>query len=50
VVDDFGVKYVGKADALHLINTLKTYYPLKIDRTGSKYIGIDLTWDYEKEL
>jgi hypothetical protein len=47
VVDDFGVKYVDKADALHLINALETHYPLKIDWTGSKYIGIDLTWDYE---
>jgi len=48
VVDDFGVKYIDKTDALHLINALETHYPLKIDWTGSKYIGIDLDWDYEK--
>jgi hypothetical protein len=47
VVDDFGVKYVDKADALHLINALETHYPLKIDWTGSKYIGIDLDWNYD---
>jgi hypothetical protein len=47
VVDDFGVKYVDKADALHLINALETHYPLKIDWTGSKYSGIDLKRDYE---
>jgi hypothetical protein len=31
-----------------LNDALETYYPLKIDWTGSKYIGIDLTWDYGK--
>jgi hypothetical protein len=48
VVDDFGVKYVDKADVLHLINALETYYTLKIDWTGPKYIDTDLTCDYKK--
>ncbi len=26
VVDDFGVKYVGKENALHLLNTIQKYY------------------------
>eukprot|EP00957_Ditylum_brightwellii_P020515 1546763-Ditylum_brightwellii.AAC.1 len=25
-VDDFGIKYVGKENALHLLNTLKQWY------------------------
>jgi hypothetical protein len=48
VVDDFGVKYVGKRDADHLINALKETYPITEDWHGTKYLGIDLAWDYDK--
>ena len=48
VVDDFGVKYVNKADALHLEKTLQNSYPMKSDWKGERYIGIDLDWDYEE--
>jgi hypothetical protein len=48
VVDDFGVQYFNKDDADHLINAIKANYPVKVDWTGSKYIGIDLAWNYEK--
>ena len=48
VVDDFGVQYFSKDDADHLINAIKANYPVKVDWTGSKYIGIDLAWNYEK--
>jgi hypothetical protein len=46
VVDDFGVKYVGKEHALHLKSVLESYYPLSTDWTGDRYIGIQLDWDY----
>jgi hypothetical protein len=49
VVNDFGVQYFCKEDADHLINAIKANCPVKVDWTGSKYIGIDLDWDYEKE-
>jgi hypothetical protein len=26
ILDDFGVKYVGKENALHLLNTIQKYY------------------------
>lgn len=48
VVDDFSVSYVDKADALHLEQTIKNSYPMTSDWTGSRYIGIDLDWDYNK--
>jgi hypothetical protein len=48
VVDDFGVKYVNKNDAQHLLDAIKANYPVKADWTGSKYIGIDLEWRYEQ--
>ena len=47
VVDDFGIKYTNKNDALHLVNTLRANYPIKQDWSGKRYIGIDLNWDYE---
>jgi hypothetical protein len=47
VVDDFGVKYVGREHAEHLIGCLKQTYKLSEDWTGSLYCGITLEWDYE---
>ncbi len=47
VVDDFGVKFVGKEHADHLIASIKsTYKKLTEDWTGSLYCGITLEWDY----
>ncbi len=46
VVDDFGVKYVGKEHALHLKHTLEQHYKVTNDWTGTRYIGITLDWDY----
>ena len=47
VVDDFGVKYVGKEHADHLIESIKkTYNKLTEDWTGNLYSSITLKWDY----
>jgi hypothetical protein len=48
VVDDFGVKYVGKEHADHLFQTLLKYYPTSVDWEGKLYCGISLAWDYDK--
>jgi hypothetical protein len=45
-VDDFGVKYEGKAHADHLIRTLNKNYKISEDWTGGLYCGITLLWDY----
>jgi hypothetical protein len=47
-VDDFGVKYVGKEHAHHLIAALCTHYEVKEDWTCELYCGISLKWDYSK--
>ena len=47
VVDDFGVKYVGKEHAEHLISALHDY-DISTDWHGTKYIGLTLEWDYER--
>jgi hypothetical protein len=48
VVNDFGIKYVGKEHAQHLENALEEHYKLTCDWTGKQYIMITLDWDYNK--
>ena len=47
VVDDFGVKYVGRDHAKHLLTTLRLLYEATTDWTGSLYCGITLDWNYD---
>ena len=43
VVDDFGVKYVGKENVDHLVQTFRKYYKsIEEDRVGNLYYGITL--------
>ena len=46
VVDDFGIQYVGKEHALHLLNALEENYEVTIDWEAKLYIGITMKWDY----
>ena len=49
IVDDFGIKYVGKEHAMHLKTCLETHYTkVTADWKGTLYAGIDLEWNYEK--
>ena len=49
VVDDFGVAYVGKENADHLIQTLQeANYKITTDWEGTTFCGITLKWDYVK--
>jgi len=49
VLNDFGVKYVGKEHADHLIGCLKKEtYKLAKDWAGDLYYGILLRWDYAR--
>ena len=48
VVNNFGVKYLGKEHAEHLREVIKKYYPVTEEWTGKQYIGITLDWDYVK--
>jgi hypothetical protein len=45
-VDDFGVKYVDRKHADHLLQVLNTNYKCAIDWEGKKYLGMDIDWDY----
>jgi hypothetical protein len=48
VVDDFGVRYTRKEDALHLINHLEKDYVCTTDWDGKIFLGMHLQWDYQQ--
>ena len=48
VVDDFGVKLVGKEHAKNLNHTLNQHYEITEEWTGNKLLGIDLDSNYSK--
>ena len=50
VVDDFGVKYVGKEHADHLMAALEESYEVSKDWEGTLYCGVTLKWDYDKRI
>jgi hypothetical protein len=47
VADDFGVKYVGREHAEHLMECIKKNYNISSDWNGSAYCGLALDWDYK---
>ncbi len=46
VVDDFGVKYVGRTHADHLLKSLQQLYVVTEDNTGSLFHGLTIEWNY----
>ena len=50
MVDDFGIKYVGKEHADHLIVAIEENYEFSTDWGGTLYCGITITWDYVKRI
>jgi hypothetical protein len=47
-VDDFGVKYIGREHAEHLMACNKKKYNISSDWNGAAYCGLTLEWDYKK--
>ena len=47
VVDDFGIKYSNVADVHELVRILNLEWPIKLDLTGTKYLGYCIFWDYD---
>ena len=48
VVDDFGVKYVGKENFNHLVSTLKDLYEITFDEDGETILSLTIKWNYNK--
>jgi hypothetical protein len=46
IVDDFGIEYIDKVDAEHLLTALCSHYNITADWSGTKFSGMDLMWDY----
>jgi hypothetical protein len=46
VVNDFGVKYVGKEHAQHLLQMVQKYYNCLLEEEGEQYCGLTIKWDY----
>ena len=47
VVDDFWVKYVGKENAQHLLDTVQKHYKCSCNWKGERYCRLTIKWDYE---
>jgi len=47
VVNDFGIKYVGKQHADHIFHALEQHYEAATDWEGKLYCGLTLQWDYK---
>jgi len=45
VVDDFGVKYKGKENVQHLLDTLEQIYVISVDWKGERFIGMTINHD-----
>jgi hypothetical protein len=46
VVDDSGIKYIGRDNADHLMAAIKKKYDISSDWTGSAYCGFKIYWEY----
>ena len=42
------MKFTNKEDAEHLESAIRESYPMTIDWSSTKYIGINLDWNYNK--
>jgi hypothetical protein len=50
VVDDFGVKYIGREHAEHLMECIKKNYNISSNWNGHAYCGLTLEWDYKNRM
>ena len=48
MVDNFGIKYVDKQSADHLIQPLQKLYTISINWSANLFCGLTLTWDYTR--
>jgi hypothetical protein len=46
VVDNFGIKYTNRDDAIHLFTVIEEVYTVTTDWTGSLYLSMTLNWEY----
>ena len=44
-VDDFGIKYIGKQHAEHLMTVLREHHKFSSDWKFKRYLGLNIYWD-----
>jgi hypothetical protein len=49
VIDNFGIKYVGRNNVQHLLSALKELYSVSTDWAGKLYCGVSINWDYHNQ-
>ena len=49
IVDDFGITYVGKQHALHLLKIIEQNYEITADWEEKRFAVIDLAWNYDEQ-
>jgi hypothetical protein len=47
VIDTFGIKYINKTDAKHLLAVLKLDYECDTDYESTGYLSLTIDWDYK---
>ena len=47
-VDDFGVKYINKDDANHLLSSLQQTFNVSTDWEGKNFCGLTFNWNYKQ--
>ena len=50
IVDDMAIKFDNEDDLQFLLSTIQPHWKVKLDRSGTKFIGMDLRWNYDLPL
>ena len=50
IVDDMGIKYATQEDLDYLVSVIQPHWKLKVDLTGSRFIGMHLAWQYDRPV
>jgi hypothetical protein len=50
IVDDMGIKFAKKEDLEYLVSVIEPHWKLKVDLTGSRFIGMHLAWQYDRPV
>lgn len=50
IVDDMGIKFDNEDDLQYLLSTIGPHWKVKLDRSGTKFLGMTLQWKYELPL
>jgi hypothetical protein len=50
IVDDMAIKFDNEDDLQFLLSTISPHWKVKLDRSGTKFIGMDLLWNYNLPL